>query len=44
MMEDLLQQDVNDGVVWLQNRWSRIEKKNKIFCLIGSLYQTASDA
>ena len=45
MVEDLLQQDVNDGVVCLQNRWTRIEKKqNKIFCLIGSLYQTASDA
>ena len=28
MVEDLLQQDVNDGVVCLQNRWKRIEKQN----------------
>ena len=30
MVEDLLQQDVNDGVVCLQNRWTRIEEKKNI--------------
>ena len=36
MVEDLLQQDVNDGVVCLQNRWTRIEKKTKYFVLQGA--------